>query len=79
MADCKRCGKCCSYIQLPLGIDTDDYYHWLKLHGAKIVDWRGMSCARFEIPCRMLHGDTCLIYEQRPEMCRTWACEDGRP
>jgi Fe-S-cluster containining protein len=78
---CTRCGDCCRYIMLPLTIDSDGYYEWLRLHGATIVqlpvtETASLTCARFELACDALLTDgSCGIYAERPAMCAMWRCE----
>lgn len=68
--ECNRCGKCCSYIKLPLERTlTEDETRWAEMHrGITIVD----RYVRLEAPCAHFVDSACAIYEQRPQMCRDY-------
>ena len=75
MSGCKACGKCCTYMELPVVSDKDGYYAWLAMHDVEIVFSHGLLCARIEQPCSRLVDGKCSIYDRRPQMCRDYKCE----
>jgi Fe-S-cluster containining protein len=72
---CDRCGACCSYLVLPavsLEVLPPDIRRWLEMHGTAHA--HGLA---IDAPCRHLVRTadgmaTCAIYQERPELCRTW-------
>lgn len=73
MSDCKRCGNCCSNY-LPLSkkeiADLKEIVKQRKLKPISSVFGIG-----FEAACPFLNGNICTIYEDRPEICRSFTCE----
>lgn len=70
---CSLCkGACCEEMLLPRGPADDDASRWFALHGTPVIR-EGTPFLRFELRCTMLSpGGTCSVYEQRPEVCRTF-------
>ena len=70
-----NCGACCKFVTLVVHPDyaQEDIRYWLELHGIKVVERSGVVMAYIPTPCSALQPDmTCGVYEQRPEVCRTW-------
>ena len=70
---CEACGYCCTHILWPCPED-EDFLRWLSLHGIATERLKSGLYARFDVPCKMLDGEKCSIYEQRPVMCRAAGC-----
>jgi len=68
---CKLCkGACCRSCIVYLGdggkdLVTRDVVRFTKLHGTETP-----AGTRFEAPCRELVEGLCMIYENRPTVCR---------
>ena len=71
--NCQRCGDCCRFLLFPIGADEQGLYRWLGLHGVSVVIG-SRPYAKVEFPCRLLEGDDCVRYHDRPEMCRLAPC-----
>ena len=81
-SNCDRsCGNatCCRFILLPIGDKKSDYTRWAALHkDIELVEWRGLICIKLDKKCKMLKNNKCNIYEDRPDMCRTYKCLNGK-
>ena len=77
---CQRCGNCCRNWAIAM-CPNEDYARFLTYHGIIVRERRdGYMEAYGESKCVHLrtskeHGTSCAIYEDRPELCRNWACE----
>ena len=68
MTPCEACGgACCETIVVPLRANDPDVQRWLKFHGTPVKE--GM---RFDCKCSQLKDGRCLIYADRPGVCRTY-------
>ena len=66
---CAGCGKCCHLV---VELSPDDHVpeEWVVEHeGARCMDQRGNGACVALDPATQL----CTIYEQRPQVCRTFA------
>jgi uncharacterized protein len=71
---CLTCGLCCDgtlFSFVPL--KPDDEIAALETVGINIVS--GSVPNIFKQPCAALRACTCIVYENRPENCRTYKCE----
>ena len=89
---CQRCGRCCvtANIKLP-GIKVNDgsgFAEWLAFHRCDVMnqetpDGEGGLALRIPLTCMKLAETAdgafrCTIYDQRPEICRSYVCERAR-
>ena len=73
MCECKRCGNCCSNF-LPLSKkEIKDLKQIVKQRNLKPIS--GIFGIGFENSCPFLNGNICVIYEDRPVICRIFTCE----
>jgi len=80
---CKKCGKCCTYIDIPGEIRKydNDISDWLDYHNIEIRT----DVIRVHNECMWLQGPYpdlddvptwhCAIYDIRPGACRKYRCE----
>ena len=73
---CKSCGKCCENISFNVSAETADV-EFIKLHGFEVEERGDMLRVLVNIPCQMLKGGKCTIYENRPELCRQHKCVEN--
>ena len=75
---CSNCGECCGNY-LPLSAEDIKRIHkYLKTHEAK--DHRNVVLqAEFDFTCPFRDNvkRVCSIYEARPEICRTFKCDQS--
>ncbi len=65
---CEQCGGlCCRNVARPVEVRNEEDRRWYELRG-RIVD--GVWFIRSE--CDHLCVGMCMIYEHRPERCRTY-------
>ena len=66
--NCLTCrGACCETIVIPLS-DHADTNRWVTLHGVAVGEKVALDCR-----CSALTGGgECSIYDDRPELCRTY-------
>ena len=80
--NCNNCSKCCEDIILPLAVKPDeDIKRWIELHNLKIFYKGEIVYLKINHKCSKLINGRCSIYEQRPNNCREYECENnfGRP
>ncbi len=94
MTGCTRCGKCCTemMIRVPFPArptagehlraraDAERFY---QMHGIEVLpSMAGEIVLRIPAVCKnlVINGSdtTCNIYENRPEICRTFECQKCR-
>ena len=74
---CQQCGLCCNgalFTFLP--VEPDELERTRAL-GVKLEARRDGRTAML-LPCRVLKGTCCGVYEQRPARCREYVCELGK-
>jgi Fe-S-cluster containining protein len=54
--------------------DHDDFHRWLSYHGGEVRGRFGKPHVRLDIPCSMLVGNRCSVYDERPRLCRNYLC-----
>jgi Fe-S-cluster containining protein len=81
MTECKECGHCCTYLELPLGYDPRDpkFYTfvapWLATRGVKLEQRGKLFWAIIQLPCPHLSpGGWCVIHERKPYVCKQGSC-----
>jgi Fe-S-cluster containining protein len=62
---CQRCGYCCKSYRV-LQVFPEDEERWKDR--PDILEY--FTQDYYELPCKFLKGDKCLIYEIRPKVCR---------
>lgn len=70
--DCKGCGECCGRF-IPLSkFDAIRLRGYLESHR---VEMRPEQ-AEYDLMCPFLSNEhECMVYEARPEVCRTYRCD----
>lgn len=83
--NCQRCAICCHANGPipPLGV-PEKAPAWLRQLVNALRASPFAEADRQGVPCLMLWGKTCLIYADRPRVCREYACDkmqsrQGRP
>ena len=72
LIDCRECGNCCRSLQVEF--KKSELLSIAKTLGQSIeaFEKRHMSDGKVNPPCPMLDGKLCSIYENRPEVCRSY-------
>lgn len=72
LIDCRLCGNCCR--SLPVQFKKSDLHSIAQTLGQSIkaFEKQFMSEGNVNPPCPMLDGKLCSIYENRPEVCRSY-------
>lgn len=71
---CSACGMCCDGTLFDLvKIQSTDSVKTLKLHGLRIKEKRGETF--FDQPCPTHEAGCCSIYQDRPQRCRLFNCQ----
>ena len=78
MKDCikLKCHKCCDKIFLPYPEQDLDIIRWIELHGIEVVDNSHGRFIKIPLKCSKLRHGKCTIYDNRPEMCKVFDCEN---
>lgn len=78
---CDRCGRCCKELVFPLGGDAE----WMRkltefLEFTRPEVFGGVPGGlRIRVNCQHLDAaGACLIYDQRPEICRDFLCRKAK-
>jgi Fe-S-cluster containining protein len=76
---CQRCGKCCRTYAVAMARNAD-YARFLSFHGLVIRERPDGGMEVYgESKCRHLRASgqttSCAVYDERPTICREWACE----
>lgn len=68
------CAACCTYIRLEVhpAYKDEDISRWIELHGVRLKEVGQRLYAYIPTPCSALHEGRCSIYEDRPNVCRSW-------
>jgi len=74
---CNRCGDCCRVIYIPVHGPEDGHHDWLSYHGYEVIK-RGGGWFLVGGECDKLDGDDCVIYGDRPGVCRAYKCVHER-
>jgi len=72
LIDCKQCANCCRSLHAEF--KKSDLRHIATTLGQSIEAFEKQYMSEGEVnpPCPMLDGTLCSIYEDRPEVCRTY-------
>lgn len=75
---CQRRGKCCKEFSIALPFDTE-LVRFYRYHGVT-VRRRSETVMELFFAARCMHyrDDRCVIYEDRPTICRDYLCEEAR-
>lgn len=71
---CSNCGSCCSAILPMTDKEIKRIIAYVKKHGIKERRLRIYNGADLTCPFRDNTNKKCLIYDVRPEICRTFLC-----
>ena len=74
---CVDCFKCCVNVYLPFYAD-DDEKRWLEYHGIEVIKNDIGTFIKINNKCSKLKDGKCSIYEERPNVCRKYNCEDNK-
>ncbi len=75
---CRHCGACCGYVALDIRPES---VLWVELHGIPLSDdGRGGKQIVIGAKCKWRDDDArrCTHYEDRPEVCRRFLCEEAK-
>lgn len=72
LIDCKECANCCRSLQVEF--KKSELFSIANTLGQSIeaFEKQSMSEGKVNPPCPMLDGKLCSIYENRPEVCRSY-------
>ena len=72
LIDCTQCGNCCQSLHVEF--EKNELCAIAKTFGQSIEAFQNklMSEGKVNPPCPMLNGKLCSIYENRPEVCRSF-------
>lgn len=75
---CERCGRCCHDFGMYVA-DDDDIARLFAYHGFETIETPDGIYVKGSNPCAHLSMDggvaECLIYDERPGVCRKYLCE----
>ena len=83
MAECKRCGHCCTYAKFNIPNDAEgkDKARWFQLHGCRTVNNDKLIWILIPQTCAYLAFNAqtkeyfCADYDNRPQICRDYMCK----
>lgn len=70
---CVSCGLCCSGALFDRARAQPDELE--RIAGFGLTIFADSKADRFRLPCALLEGNACTIYEQRFSVCRTFECK----
>jgi uncharacterized protein len=72
LIDCTQCANCCRSLQMEF--QETELHTIAKALGQSVeaFEKQSMSQGRVNPPCPMLNGKLCSIYENRPDVCRSY-------
>ncbi len=72
LIDCMQCANCCR--SLPVEFNNNELHFIAKTLGQSIETFQKQSMSEGMVnpPCPMLNGKLCSIYENRPDVCRSF-------
>lgn len=75
--NCKTCGACCLYLQIPISELTEDLKKWLLLHeNIGITTLTGETNLVIFNKCKNFKDGLCIDYANRPNTCREFKIGD---
>lgn len=75
---CKQCGRCCRELIIEVELADAEREPRIKTEGQALYDYYDstlINAYRLSTPdhgCVFLAGNECLIYETRPDVCRSF-------
>lgn len=77
---CTGCGACCSSLLPISGKEIKEIRRYIKKNHIKEQKHNYPSTVTFDLTCPFLddskNKDKCTIYQVRPEICRSFICND---
>jgi uncharacterized protein len=72
LIDCTQCANCCRSLQVEF--NKSELHAIAETLGQSIEEFQRQSMAEGKVnpPCPMLNGKLCSIYENRPDVCRSF-------
>ena len=72
LIDCTQCANCCRSLQMEF--KKSELHAIAKTLGQSIEAFQKQSMSEGKVnpPCPMLNGKLCSIYENRPDVCRSF-------
>ncbi len=72
LIDCTQCANCCRSLHVEF--KKSELYAIAKTLGQSIETFQKQSMSEDKVnpPCPMLNGKLCSIYENRPDVCRSF-------
>jgi Fe-S-cluster containining protein len=72
LIDCTQCANCCRSLHVEF--QKSELYAIAKTLGQSIEAFQKQSMSEGKVnpPCPMLNGKLCSIYENRPDVCRSF-------
>jgi uncharacterized protein len=72
LIDCTQCANCCRTLHIEF--KKSELYFIAKTLGQSIEAFQKQSMSEGQVnpPCPMLNGKLCSIYENRPDVCRSF-------
>ena len=72
LIDCTQCANCCRSLHVEF--KESELLTIAKTLGQSIEEFRKKSMSEDTVnpPCPMLNGNLCAIYENRPDVCRSY-------
>ena len=81
MKKCNRCAYCCTFAKIRLPAN-DDTARWLEYHGCRTKTIGDKLWVIIPTLCKYLNridGQyTCTIYDNRPQVCKEYFCNESR-
>jgi len=76
---CLECNECCEFIEIPTTMFNNSVMEYYLARGTQfVINPAGILMIRIHEPCVFLQSDgSCEIYDNRPEVCRTYMCAVG--
>ena len=74
---CEKCGACCKIVRIYQKFEKDELIWW-EYHGIEAKKSINLDAhyIDFPIPCKHLKNNLCDIWENRPQVCRDFDCND---
>ncbi len=77
-AKCMKCRECCEYIEIPTTMFNNQTMDYYITRGVQFgINDAGILMVRIHQPCVHLGPNGCGIYDDRPEVCKTYMCTIG--
>lgn len=77
---CSGCGRCCSDFLPVSAKEIKEIRRYVKKHRIQEQKHNYPSTVKFDLTCPFLDDskekDKCMIYSVRPEICRSFICND---